>query len=72
LYAPAFSLHKTRGSECGGGEREAVCLLYYEIRMGKRQKRMSRELTIKGIINYKTKFARNNLPQEYESVYAGR
>jgi hypothetical protein len=52
---------------------EAVCLLYYEIRMGKKAgKNEQGELTIKGIINYKTKFARNNLPQEYESVYAGR
>lgn len=34
-----------------------MCLLYYEIRMGKN------ENTIKGIINYKMKFAKNHLPQ---------
>lgn len=53
-----------------------VCLLCCEIRLGKVGDgggERDRVRTIKEIINYKMKFAKNHLPQEYESVlYAGR
>lgn len=68
-------IHKTRGGRYYGPS-VCACLLCCEIRpekVGDGGGERDRVRTIKEIINYKMKFAKNHLPQEYESVvYAGR
>lgn len=56
-----------QGEEDGDTAQEELCMPF--VLWDKNRKK---ENTIKGIINYKMKFVNGSLPQNYESVYAGR